>query len=62
MRIIIPFPCPCNAPSIPYHHAARSALLRRARLLKLSFQLHREIIARVVVVPALLPQMRGTGL
>lgn len=39
-----------------------SALLLRARLLQLCLQLHREVVARVVVVPALLPQVRGRGL
>ena len=39
-----------------------SALLLRAGLLKLGFELHREVVARVVVVPALLPQMRRGGL
>lgn len=47
-----------------YHTSERasSALLLRARLLKLRFQLHRKVVARVVVVPALLPQVRGAGL
>jgi len=40
----------------------RSALLLRASLLQLRFQLHREVVARVVVIPALLPQVRGSGL
>jgi hypothetical protein len=39
-----------------------SALLLRARLLKLGFELHREVVARVVVVPALLPQVCRRGL
>ena len=39
-----------------------SALLLRARLLQLGFQLHREVVARVVVIPALLPQVRRGGL
>ena len=42
--------------------ASSSALLLRARLLQLGFQLHREVVARVVVVPALLPQVRRGGL
>jgi hypothetical protein len=39
-----------------------SALLLRARLLKLGLELHREVVARVIVVPALLPQMRRSSL
>lgn len=56
---------PCKnalGPSLVFVMPPRSALLLRAGLLQLRFQLHREVVARVVVIPALLPQVRGTGL
>jgi hypothetical protein len=56
------FPCLCQAAISRSHRISSSALLLRARLLQLGFQLHREVVARVVVVPALLPQMRRGGL
>jgi hypothetical protein len=59
-------PCPNVSLSLSWFPSMRvrttSALLLRARLLKLGFQLHREVVARVIVVPALLPQMRRRGL
>jgi hypothetical protein len=56
------FPCLCQAAISRSHRISSSALLLRARLLQLGFQLHRKVVARVVVVPALLPQMRRGGL
>jgi len=60
-------PCLCDSGLVSsflprVRDATSSALLLPARLLQLRFQLHRKVVARVVVVPALLPQMRGARL
>ena len=63
---MIHFPRPCKSALARSFSSIvpppRSALLVRASLLQLSFQLHREVVARIVIIPALLPQVRGTGL